>query len=327
MSPHFNDYLGSSPLVYVRQLMKRFDFKKAPIPVEELSQSLKLAIEEVDPPAELATPTLHEQLMTASSWLERDEMRIRVYKHSPRKRKRLSICHENTHFIIPYHIGINPFCPGADDPTNRKNTEREAFYGAAAQIFYLKLFMPDLLSFNCPSLNSIEQLSDSYDASQEATANWFARVHPGRCAIVIAGMPDPPINGNGNSEASNGLLVGDIRPSSKPSPIWVPQNGSYYKNGLPHTLQVNYAIASQRFPNWIPSFRRIPDSSMIYQCWKTGLPKSGEIPASDFGSSSPLRYFAECKPFQANGKEAVIALLWLHDKQLDLDISSPYAGW
>lgn len=85
MSPHFNDFLGSSPLVYVRHLMKKFDYKTAPIPVEEISESLKLAIEEIDPPQELATPALHEQLMQASSWLERDAMRIRVYKHAPRK--------------------------------------------------------------------------------------------------------------------------------------------------------------------------------------------------------------------------------------------------
>jgi len=105
------------------------------------------------------------------------------------------------------------------------------------------------------------------------------------------------------------------------------KNGSYYLKGLPHTLQVNYSIQSQRFPKFIRSATPIPDTSIIYQCWKTALPKTGEIPASDFGSSSHLTYFAECKPFQANGKEAVLVLLWLHDKQLDLDISSPYAGW
>ncbi|MCG3204978.1 MAG: hypothetical protein KCHDKBKB_01695 [Elusimicrobia bacterium] len=328
MSPHFNDFLGSSPLVYVRHLMKKFDYKSAPIPVEEISESLKLAIEEIDPPQELATPALHEQLMQASSWLERDAMRIRVYKHAPRKRKRLSICHENTHFIIPYHVGINPFCPDADDPANRKNTEREAFHGAAAQIFYLKIFIPDLLSFDCPSLTAIEQLSDRYDASQEATANWFAKVHPGKCAVIVATIPDPPIIGkNGLNESENGYLLPEVKASSKSSPIWMPKNGTPHINGLPHTLQVNYSISSQRFPNWIPAGRKIPDTSLIFKCWESGENKTGEISASDFGSSSPLKYFAECKPFQANGKPAILTLLWLQDKQLDLAISSPYAGW
>ncbi|MCG3206089.1 MAG: hypothetical protein KCHDKBKB_02815 [Elusimicrobia bacterium] len=326
MPRHFNDYLGSSPLVYVRQLMKKFDYKTAPIPVEEISESLKLAIEEVDPPAELATTTLHEQLMQASSWLERDEMRIRVYKRAPRKRKRLSICHENTHFIIPYHVGINPFCPDADDPANRKNTEREAFHGAAAQIFYLKIFMPDLLSFDCPSLTAIEQLADRYDASLEATANWYAKVHPGKCAVVVATIPDPPVNGL-NGVNGNDQLLPNLQPSDKPGPIWLPRNGSHYSNGLPHTLHVNYSIPSQRFPNWIPSNRKIPDTSLIYQCWQSNENKTGEIPASDFGSTTPTRFFAECRPFQSNGKPAVLTLLWIQDKQLDLAISSPYVGW
>lgn len=326
MSRHFNDYLGSDPLVYVRNLMKPFGFKKTPIPIEEIPVSLKLTVEEIEPPPEKRTPTLHQHLVTVSGWLEREERKITIYKHSPRKRKRLTLCHEISHYIIPYHTGINPFCPDADDPANRKNTEREAFHGAAAQIFYLKLFMPDLLSFDCPSLAAIEQLSDRYDASMEATANWYAKVHPGKCAVVVATIPDPPVNGL-NGVNGNCHLLPNLHPSDKPAPIWLPRNGSHYSNGLPHTLHVNYSISSQRFPNWIPSNRKIPDTSLIYKCWQSNENKTGEIPASDFGSTTPTRFFAECRPFQSNGKPAVLTLLWIQDKQLDLAISSPYDGW
>ena len=146
--------------------------------------------------------------------------------------------------------------------------------------------------------------------------------------MVVAGIPDPLVSGkNGVNDLENSRLIPDLESSTKSAPIWFPKDEAYYLNGLPHTLHVNYSVASERFPTtWIPPGHPIPDTSLIFKCWESGENKTGEIAAAELGSSSPLKYFVECRPFQANGKPAVLALLWLHDKQLDLNISA-YAGW
>ncbi len=325
MSSHFNDFLGRGPLPYVRREMRRHNFLTPPISVEAIADGLGLKIEERDPPKETGDSSLHEVFMTTSAWLVREQKTIGVYKGAPRKRKRISVGHENTHFMCPTHAGIDPFCPDSDDPTIRKHTEREAFLGAAAQVFYPKLFMPDMLSFQSFGLNVLDHLSDRYDASLEATANCYAIRHPGRCAILVAGIADPPPPQNTHN--GDGALVSTVGQSSKPSPIWTPRNGDYHVNGTSHTIEVLYCIASERFPDWIPSGRKIPDTSVIFRAYNSNLTLPGEVIGTDFGSSSPQRYQAECRAFQANGKPAVMVLLWQIDRQLDLPISSPYDGW
>lgn len=331
MRPHFNDYLGNNPLTYVRRVMAHFDFKAPPIPIEEISNYLGLVIDEVEPPREKATPELHEILKTVPCWLERAEKRITVYRHAPRRRKRLGICHENTHYIIPYHIGINPFCPDADDPTCRKNTEREAFLGGAAMLFYPKLFIPDVLSFRSINIGAIEKLADRYDGSVEATANWYARTHPQICAVVIAEIPSiesPVLSINGHNDQN--LLAINISRSLRPAnltPVWLPPNGSFRGEDMRFPMQVKYAIPSNRFPKWIPAGTRIPETSLIYKAFLSDKPLKGEIPASDLGSSSRWCYNAECLPFGVNGNRAVMTLLWLPDNQLNLNFSSPHVGW
>lgn len=306
--------------------MTHFNFQEPPIPIEEISKFLGLSIVDVDPPPEMATPALHKALTTVPCWLERSEKKISVYKRAPKKRRRLGISHENTHFIIPYHVGINPFCSGADDPTSRKYTEREAFMGGAAMLFYPKLFIEDVLSTSSISLDIIQKLSARYDGSLEATANWYARTHPQICAIVIA---EPPTQEEAVDEFLQdqfGLPI-NVKPHT-PSPSarnWLPASGGF-REEINFVMQVKYSITSIRFPKWIPPRTRIPDTSLIYKTFVTGKHCSGEIPASDLGSSSRWRYNAECMPM-GDGSSNVMALIWLPDKQMDLAISSPYAGW
>lgn len=303
--------------------MKHFDFKKPPIPVEDISDYLGLSIEEVAPTRSETSPELHKTLSTVSCWLERDRKRIQVYKWAAPKRKRLGIGHENTHFIIPYHEGLSPFCSGADDPTIRKFTEREAFQGGAAMLFYPKLFMKDVTAFDRMGVAVIEQLAERYDASVEATAIWYAQTHPGLCALLVADLPK-------EMAAEEALIPQPLLPlaqraeisRSAPLPIWLPTCG-FFKDETETTLEVRYSVRSNRFPNWIPLGAKIPNTSLVYKTYQTKTLSRGEIRASDFGSSSAIRYQAECIPM-GTGTDSVLVLLWLPDAQSDLPISSPY---
>lgn len=322
---HFNDYLGRDPLVYVRELMRHFDFKTPPIPVEDISDYLGLSIEEVAPAREQTTPELHKTLSTVSCWLERDKKRIQVYKWAARKRKRLGIGHENTHFIIPYHEGINPFCAGVDDPTTRKHTEREAFLGGAAMLFYPKLFIKDLRGLTRHGLSEIEQLAERYDASLEATAIWYAQTHPAICAVLVADLPQDKIATDSNLYQPMLPRLGKInRPKPDDKPIWLPVSGRLDEPSS--TLEIRYSVRSNRFPKWLGVGTRIPDTCIIYQAFHSKKKVCGEIMASDLGSTSTFRYQAECMPL-GTGTTGMLTLLWLPDGQADLAISSPYDWW
>ena len=323
---HFNDYLGNNPLVYVRRLMRHFNYKCPPIPIEEISDHLGLTIEEGAPPSEQASPELHKTLSTVSCWLERDKKRIQVYRWAARTRKRLGIGHENTHFIIPYHEGINPFCPGIDDPATRKYTEHEAFVGGAAMLLYPKLFIPDVLSLNQITIAGIQKLAERYDASLEATAIWFAQTHPGICAIVRAEVlkkdanPSPP-----EDEAFLGFALPPKSRKTKRDPVWLPASGRF-REEKQYSMRVKYAVVSNRFPKWISPGTVIPDTCLTHKVQKTQKAEEGEIGAWELGSSSLMRYRADCVPLAGDG-DSVLALISLPDEQPELNIGPPYEWW
>lgn len=324
MTRHFNDYRGNNSLVYIREVMSHFSFKEPPIPLEtEITAFIGLEIKEFDPPPGLMK---HEHLTTQCAHLKPDEKRIYVYKRISRGRKRFSIGHECTHYLDPTHQESGHSCQDPSSPNCNKLIEQEASLGGAAMLFYPRLFIPDLLSFDSHGIGPIEQLAERYAGSVEAAALSYARMHPGLCAVIVAEEQKPPIPSTNGFGAMLPMSFSKA-PAQLAGPIWKPPVGRFKGDGVRFPMQVRYAVRSSRLDAWIPPGRLIPETSLIYKSFSTDQRLLGEVPASDFGSSSKTVYFAECLPFGVDGSKAVMTLLWLRDRQLDLSISNPYAGW
>jgi hypothetical protein len=188
--------------------------------------------------------------------------------------------------------------------------------------------MPDLMSFNSIGIKSIEQLANRYVVSREATAIWFAHVHPGLCAIVVAEEQKPLVAvTNGYDGGAVLPIEWDKQAAMLAGPNWTPPSGRFRGDGVRFPLQVKYSESSSRLKAWIPAGRRIPETSLIYKAFSADQSLHGEVPASDFESSSKVVFNAECLPFDADGSRNVMVLLWLPDRQFDLSISNPYASW
>lgn len=304
--------------------MSHFDLKKLPVPIEEIVKFTGLEIVEYDP----APGVSRETLSTQCARLQVDEKRIYVYKPTSLGRKRFSIGHECTHYLDPTHQESAPSCQDPSSPNCNKLVEQEASLGGAAMLFYPRLFIPDLLSFDNIGIKSIELLAERYAGSVEATALSFARMHPGLCAIVVAEEPPPKLTVANGMDGSPRLPM-DLRlaPVTMTGSIWKPPAGRLKGDGIKFPMQVKYTVRSPRFGAWIPSGRQIPETSLIYKSFITDQPLQGEVPASDFCSSSKTVFRAECLPFGVDGSKNVMTLLWLPDNQIDLAISDPYAGW
>ena len=322
----FQDLLGSSPLPYVRKVLKACGQMRPPICHRTVTEYLRLKLSDELPEdfplvPKIQSPELHETLSTCCARLNRERREVWFYKHMSHQRIRLGVFHEDVHFITPWHEGINVFecSDSVVDGATYSRQEREAFSGGAEFIMPRDTFVDDILSLGV-GLRAVESLGQRYDSSLEATAIHYGRVNPRICGVVMIEPNTGTSNGASHPEAPNDQLRFDWQ---TPARINRPRRMTYKARSgrlfeLPppverYPLRVRYASCSGRFPKFIRPGIGVDENNPIFRAWKEQKRLTDEIPAATFGSSARWSYRAECLPLGKGGK--LLALLWIADGQ------------
>ncbi len=306
----FDDLLGGSPIPYVRKVLKGCGQKRPPICHRTVTDHLGLELSDELPDdfpdnPKIDNPELHKALSTCCARLNRGKKEVWYYRHMNPQRARLSVFHEDTHFVCPWHTDIDIFECNENQVQGLAyaSQEREAFGGGMEFLMPIEMVLGDILSFNETSLKVARHLAGRYDASIEVAAIRYARINPGICCFLIIEPNTLPLN---QTEAlSNGHNSQIIFPWN------IPVRLKEIKN---YPLRVRYAVASNRFPKFIKPGTGIEGDNLILNAWTSQKAMKGEIPASVFGSSEKWSYHAECIPIGNSGRIKV--LLWLTDNQL-----------
>ena len=322
----FQDLLGSKSLPYVRKVLKACGQVKPPICHRTVTEYLRLKLSDELPEdfplaPKLQNPELHETLSTCCARLNRERREVWFYKHMPRQRIRLGVFHEDVHFIIPWHEGINVFecSDSVVDGAAYSKQEREAFSGGAEFIMPRDTFVDDILSFGV-GLRAVESLSEIYDSSLEATAIHYGRVNPRICGVVMIEPSTDTFHGASPPEALNGQLRFNWEipmQTNRPRRMtYKARSGRLCELPQPperYPLRVRYASCSGRFPKFIRPGVGVDENSPIFRAWKEQKQLTDEIPAATFGSSEKWSYRAECLPLGRGGR--LLMLLWIPDGQ------------
>jgi|GEM_PF-2862199 len=310
MKINLDNYLGSKPFLYGRDLLKRIGAKQRYVNEYDVAEFLGYEIKEINDKQfqefkqryghNYDIGNLFDDNFCAVSIPKESVMLI--YANLFKNRKRLTIFHESGHEILPWHIANAFSLRGRDiDPTAHKQIEREAFLAGTEIMYPLKHFIDDSRSLAL-SFQSINSLSDLYNGSFEATGIRYALTNHNIMAIVVVKENTPIeeqitfLNSNGN-----GQLVFPNMPKFKK-----------IKPASTAPLRVQYCSHAHKFPKFIKSGTEIEKNNLVYECWSQQRYKQGEIPASVFGSSAQFKYFAECVYYQ----QKVFVLLWLTDRQI-----------
>lgn len=303
MKINLENYIGSKPFLYGRKLLKDMGINGHYVNEDDVVDFLGYEIKTIHPEeyAQFGN-TIGEIFDDTCAVLLRQQNLILLSNKLYSKRKRMTIYHECGHDIIPWHQANSFSLRGKDiDPTVHKTIEREAFLAGTEIMYPLKHFIND--SLNLPlSLESIKNLADRYNGSFEATCIRYALTNQKIIAIVVV-KKNTPIEEQVtfHNYHSNGQII-------------FPNMPAYKKLTRASTapLRVQYCSRSYRFSKFIKSGTEIEKGNIIFDCWSQQKNQKGEIPASVFGSSTPLKYQAEC----IYDYERVFILLSLTDKQL-----------
>lgn len=296
------NYLGSHPFLYGRDLLKRMGIKGHYVNEHDVTDFLGYEIKEINPD-ECAKhgDYIGEIFDDVCAVLIPHESIILLANNLSPQRERMTLFHESGHDLIPWHQANSFSLRGKDiDSTVHKNIEREAFLAGSEIMYPIRHFVEDSLSIPL-TFNSISHLASRYTGSFEATSIRYALTNRNIMAIVVVKEND--LNSQLDfyfSHNSNGdRYLFDMPPVSRPKP----------KSTAP--LRVQYSSHSCLFPKFIKSGTEIEKDNIIYESWSQKERKQGMIPASVFGSSDKFKYTAECYP--ANGK--VFVLLSLPNRQ------------
>lgn len=297
------NYLGSHPFLYGRDLLKRMGIKGHYVNEHDVIDFLGFEIKKVKPSDYPAFADSLGDIFDdeTPAVMVRDMNLILLADNLHPHRERTTLVHESGHEIIPWHPRFNLKLIGKDiDPTVQKTIEREAFLAGSEIMFPLKYFVEDSLSVAL-SFKSVSGLASRYNASFEATSIRYALTN--RNIIAIVAVKESDLN-NQLSSAFNHDSNGQRYLFNMP-----PITRLKLKSTAP--LRVQYSCHSCLFPKFIKSGTEIEKDNIIYECWSQKQRKQGAIPASVFGSSDKFKYTAECYP--ANGR--VFVLLSLPNRQ------------
>jgi len=301
----YENYLGSQPFLYGRDLIKRMGIKGHYIDEHDVVDFLGYEIKEINPD-ECAKhgDFIGEIFDDVCAVLIRQENIILLASNLSPQRERISLFHESGHDLIPWHQANSFSLRNKDiDPTVHKSIEREAFLAGSEIMYPIKHFVEDSLSIPL-TFNSVSNLASRYNGSFEATSIRYALTNRNIMAIVVVKENDLNVQStfsfNHDLNGQRYLFDMPIITLSKP------------KSTAP--LRVQYCSHSCLFPKFIKSGTEIEKDNIIYECWSQKQRKQGEITASVFGSSDKFKYTAEC--FPANGK--VFVLLSLPNRQIEI---------
>ncbi|MBI5407927.1 MAG: hypothetical protein HZA14_01015, partial [Nitrospirae bacterium] len=266
------DYLGSHPFLYGRDLIKRMGIKGHYVDEHDVIDFLGFEIKKVKPAeypeyADALGDIFDDETPAV---MIRDMNLILLADNLNPHRERTTLVHESGHEIVPWHPKFNLKLIGKDiDLAVQKTIEREAFHAGSEIMYPIKHFVPDSLSLSL-SFNSVSRLASRYNGSFEATSIRYALTNRNIMAIVVVKEND--LNGQlafAFSHYSNGERFLFDMPAI---PRIKPQSTA--------PLRVQYCSHSCLFPKFIKSGTEIEKDNIIYECWSKKQRKQGEIPAS-----------------------------------------------
>jgi hypothetical protein len=316
MTAALKEWLGPEPATYAQKVIKACGLLEPPFCERQIAEFLKIDIFECSvtnleafAALNLDIPSPEKLAQEAGTFLMMGPDGNKIIftpAEAPITRKRMNIFHECGHAILPWHTGLCYLCKDKDlDPGVRKQIEREAFLCASEFLMPRAYFIQDVLNLQSMSVASIQLLSKRYHASLEATANWYAHIHPGICSVLMVeptNLLEP--------EYSEIEVIPEHQERLK---VGAPPN--FYKREEPEgvPLKVKYSMRSRRFPEYIRSNTGIAKDSPLYQAWRKKAVVRGEIPAVTFGflNKAPLQF--ECLPLGYHDR--MLVLLWEEDRQ------------
>lgn len=296
-------HFGLKPFLCGRDLLKRMKIKGHYVNEYDVMDFLGYEVQIIKPEDYIEFDnTLGEVFDDICALTLKEQSKILLSSSISPKRQRLTLFHEAGHVVLPSHEQNTFSIRGKDiDPITHKVMEREAFLAGSEIMYPVKHFVGDMTTVPI-SFDSIKKLAERYNGSFEATCIRYAMISLDRVAIVVVKENEfynkPMLPKHGNSDQR---FLFDV--------------SRYFKAGVVSTapLRVQYCSHSYLFPKFIKSGTEIEQGNIIYDTWKDGQFRQGEIPASAFGSSAKFKYFAECMPYY--GK--VFVLLWLMNRQGD----------
>ena len=312
----WENWQGSSPLVYAQNTIKACGLKEPPFCENTIADFLDLTIYDISSEDFLAFKQnfpQHNQIdrivKDASTFLVRKpngEKIIFTPENVSSGRRRTNIFHEFGHDIIPWHDQYCYICGDVDlDPTVHKQLEQEAFHCGSEFLMPRSYFVDDLIGLGI-GISSIQLLSKRYLASLEATAVHYAKTHPGICAVLMI----EPVN----QQEPLISFHRHFNPEQKLLPVGRPYASIVRREPDGNPLRVKYAVRSRRFVDYIPFGQSIADDNLLYKCWETKTTQVGEIKATCFGFIDKPDYRVECIPLGYQNR--VLALLWESDEQM-----------
>lgn len=286
MNLNFDNYLGSKPFLYGRQLLKDMGLKDHYVNERDVVDFLGYEIKTMTPDAYASFGDIIGEIFDDTcAVLLRQESLILLSNNLPPRRERITLFHESGHDLLPWHQAKAFSIRGKDvDPTVHKKMEREAFHAGTEIMYPLKHFIDDSLSLSL-SFESVDRLADRYYGSFEATCIRYALTNQNIMAIAVV--------------MENEQHPEQIKFFSDPNKkqYKFPYMPPYKKVVIPAStapLRVQYCSRSYRFPKFIKSGTEINADNIIYECWSQQCNQQGEIPASLFASSARFKYSAEC---------------------------------
>lgn len=199
---------------------------------------------------------------TASPWAgallrQDDGFVIRVRESDGRRRRRFTALHEVAHTFLP-GFAMQPQYRCNPDPSGSQRIDEILCDAAAAELLLPRHHFSSDLRAGSFDLETIEALSDKYDASLEATSHRFVDL-----------WPEPAL-----------LVALELR--NKPSEKTV--------RGAEPKLRVNYARASGDWP-FVPRHKSARDPSLLFEALTSGKAQGH----SDLdGLALPPREQVEC---------------------------------
>ena len=218
---------------------------------------------------------------------------IRYNPDKPKTRQNFSIAHEISHTFFPEYQDKYKarHKVGRFDPSSE--VEFLCDLGASEIILPAPDFDLDVIQKDI-SLESLEELSTLYEASEEASAIRMIKTDRYPCALMVLDYSHKPTELSKIEQTKRQLNLFDDCSSESPS----------------MKLRVQYCIPSKQFSDFIPPDKSIPESSPLHDVSVTQEPFQGDV-ALDLGKQS-LEYYTEAMaiPGTHNLGSRVLAILF-----------------
>ena len=180
----------TNPVLCAQNLLSESGIAKVPVSEEALAEYLGYRIETFSADGYPNKDAIHKELTTACAYVDKEERYIRVYEDISESRKRWSIFHEIGHIILPLHSETLYRCFPEDlHDWCKKEIEKEANQCAGELIMPRDIFIPDIAQSPF-TVDSIKNLKNKYKTSLEAAAIRYAKLHSGRCAMLMTALKD-----------------------------------------------------------------------------------------------------------------------------------------